>query len=152
MRFSLVVRSLVLAVLVLSVAVGAAMAAASGRVFYLAVHPRQCLIVPTSDTGNSKLVLVVSCANPAHNEEIYAVGHGGWGHTPPTAARADAIAKSFCLSSFQRLTGHVMSSREGWLASWPDPGAETARYGDKIICGLRDWPHIAPLGRGWHVH
>jgi hypothetical protein len=133
------------------VGLGAAYARTTGRVFYLAVHPRQCLIVPT--TGSSKTVLTVPCSNSAHNLEVFAAGQGGWGHrTPPAYAKAHAIARSVCLSAFRRLTGHAMGSREGWLASWPDPGAETAHYGDKIICGLRTWPGIAPLGSGWHVH
>lgn len=127
-----------------------ASARSAGRVFYLAVHPRECLVVPTS--GSSKMVLVVPCSDAAHNLEVYAVGHGGWGHSrPPAYAQAYAIAKAMCLSAFRRVTGRVMGSREGWLASWPDPGAETARYGDKIICGFRAWPRIGPLGSGWHV-
>jgi hypothetical protein len=150
MRLGLGVLGLL--VTTLALVVGVAGASSTARVFYLALHARQCLIIPASDTGNSKTVLAVPCSNPAHNEEIYAVRHGGWGHTPPTSAKEDAIAKSLCLSSFQRLTGHAMSSPYGWLASWPDPGAETARYGDKVVCGLRDWPRIAPLGKGWHVH
>lgn len=153
MRFCPVVRGLVVAAAVLSIGVGAAAGARSTvRVFYLAVHARQCLVVPTSGkTG--KTVLVVPCTDAAHNLEVYAVGHGGWGHNPPPAqAQAYAIARSVCLAAFQRITGHPLSSREGWLASWPDPGAETARYGDRIVCGLRSWPRITPLGRGWHVH
>ena len=52
---------------------------------------------------------------------------------------------------FQRLTGHPMTASEGWSAFWPDPGAETAKYGDKIICRFRTWPHMNALGSGWHV-
>ncbi len=134
----------------LIIGLGVASARPSGRVFYLAVHPRQCLIVPTS--GSSKTVQTVACSDAAHNLEVFAVGHGGWGHkAPPAYPSAYAIAKSVCLSAFRRITGHVMGTREGWLASWPDPGAETARYGDKIICGFRAWPRLAALGSGWHV-
>ena len=132
---------------------GSSSARSTARVFYLSVHPRQCLIVPTRSTGNAKTFLVVPCSDAAHNLEVYAIGHGGWGHgTPPSAPRGYAIAKSICLSAFQRIAGRVMPSGEGWWASWPDPGAETARYGDKMICSLRTWPQWRPLGPGWHVH
>jgi hypothetical protein len=74
-------------------------------------------------------VLVVPCSNPTHNFEVYAIGHGGWGHrTPPAGPRSFAIARSVCLSTFQRLTGHPLHLPYGWSASWPGPGAETARY------------------------
>jgi hypothetical protein len=120
------------------------------RAFYLAVHPRQCLVVPTHGAG--KMVLVVSCSDPAHNQEVYAIGHGGWGHhTAPAYATAYAVARSFCLSAFQRLTGHQMTRSEGWSASWPDSGVETTKYGDKIVCKFRAWPLMTPLGNGWHV-
>ena len=36
-------------------------------------------------------------------------------------------------------------------AFWPDRGSETARYGDKIICGYRAWPRLVALGAGWRV-
>ena len=132
-------------------AAGAASASARGRVFYLSVHARQCLIASTRPSD--KTVLVVACSNPAHNLEVYSVGHGGWGHgTPPSPARAYAIAKAICRSAFQLLTGHPVAATSGWFAFWPDPGLETARYGDKIICNLRTWPRFGPLGSGWHVH
>jgi hypothetical protein len=124
--------------------------ALSTRAFYLAVHPRQCLVVPTQGAG--KTVLVVPCSDAAHNQEVYAIGHGGWGHrAPPSHGSVYVIARSVCLSAFQRLTGRQMAATEGWWASWPDPGAETAKYGDKIICKLRAWPHMRALGSGWHV-
>ena len=44
-----------------------------------------------------------------------------------------------------------MPGGTGWNAYWPDAGAETARYGDKIICNFRAWPSLAALGSGWHV-
>ena len=133
------------------IGLGAASARSSGRVFYLALHPRQCLIVPRSESGKTKLV--VPCSNPAHNQEVYAIRHGGWGHhRPPTAKAGYALARSLCLTAFRQLTGRQLAAGEGWWASWPDPGAETARYGDKIICQYRAWPQLRPLGSGWHVH
>lgn len=120
------------------------------RVFYLAVHPRQCLV---SVKTSPKWVRAVPCSDPSHNMEVYALVHGGWGHgTPPAATKGYAIARSLCLSAFQRLTSHALATPFGWNAFWPDPGAESARYGDKIICSLRRWPRLEPLGRGWHVH
>ena len=98
----------------------------------------------------SKTVAVVSCSNPAHNMEVYAVGHGGWGrHNPP--ADAYSLVRSVCLSAYQRITGHTLPRTVGWNGFWPDPGAETAKYADKVICGYRTWPKLAPLGRDWHV-
>jgi len=123
---------------------------AESRVFYLTAHPRQCIV---SVSTSPKWVQVVPCSDPEHNMEVYALVHGGWGRgTPPTASKGLAIARALCLSAFQRLTGHPLPNTLGWNAFWPDPGAETTRYGDKIICSLRHWPQIAPLGPGWHVH
>ena len=141
--------SLVVTVAVCSLAAGLARAGGTTRVFYLSVHPGQCLIGSTK--ANAKTVLVVPCANRAHNLEIYALGHGGWAHRapPPTAY---SIAKTYCLSAFRRLTKHPIPATAGWQAFWADPGAETARYGDKILCSYRRWPRFGPLGSGWHIH
>ncbi|HLK16339.1 MAG TPA: hypothetical protein VKT78_16150 [Fimbriimonadaceae bacterium] len=141
------VLALVLFVAVSTAAVGSA--ATGHRVFYLSVRTHQCLV---RIAGAAKTVSVVPCSDPAHEMEVFAVGHGGWGHgSPPSASRGYALARSICLSAFQRITGHVMPRTEGWQAFWPDPGTETARYGDKIICNLRTWPNWQPLGAGWHV-
>lgn len=128
-------------------------AAASGgtghAVFYLTTHPRQCLIA-TSTSG--KRPLLVSCSNPRHNFEVFAIGHGGWGHAhPPAQNKVLGIARAVCLTAFQRITGHPLPPGSGWNAFWPDPGAETASYGDKLICSYRTWPQLAALGSGWHV-
>ena len=124
MRMLLVVPSLT-AVVLICAALAVASSRAGTRVFYLNTHPHQCLI---NGKVSPKWVEVVPCSDPAHSMEVYAVAHGGWGHrTPPTAT-------------------------QGWNAFWPDPGSETARYGDKIICSLRHWPGFRALGAGWHVH
>ena len=131
-------------------AAGAASGSARTRVFYLTVHPRECLIGTTN--ANAKAVLLVPCSNASHNLEVYATGHGGWGHaSPPPRSTTLGITRAFCLSSFARLTGHALPSNRGWEGFWPSPGAETARYGDKIICGYRTWPRLTALGSGWHV-
>jgi hypothetical protein len=140
--------TILLGLFVVLSATGIASARQGGTVFYLTLHPRQC--VATSVTATTKSVVVVPCANPSHKMEIYALGHGGWGHKtrPPSAY---SIARSVCLTAFSRLTGHTLGPGFGWWAFWPDPGSETARFGDKIICGLRTYPQFSALGRGWHV-
>lgn len=150
MRRRLGTWSVVIGALSCVVLCAAAIASArgSGKVFYLSVHPHQCLITPVK----TKMVEVVACTDAAHNAEVYAVGHGGWGHAAPSYAKAYAIARSTCLSAFQRITGHPLRVPYGWTAYWPDPGSETAHYGDRIVCTLRTWPHLAALGSGWHVH
>ena len=146
-------RSLLVSVAVLIAGCILHSATASGstgrRVFYLTTHPRQCLIA-TKSTG--KWPFVVSCSNSRHNLEVYAIGHGGWGHRgPPAYKTALGIARSVCLPAFQRITGHALASNQGWNASWADPGSESARYGDRIICSYKAWPQPVALGSGWHV-
>ena len=143
-----------IAAAILSVLTGGLASAAVGHnVFYLTVHPRQCLIAPSaSGSSGGKIVEVVPCSNPRHTFEVYAVGHGGWGHgNPPPIKTVLATMRSVCLTAYQRLTGHVLRSPGGWDGFAPDPGAETARYGDKIICSYRTWPALRALGAGWHV-
>ena len=138
----------VVAVAIVALLASSAAASAGHRVFYLTTHPRQCLI----GGADPKWLTAVPCSNPKHNLEVYAVGHGGWGHAgPPTAQAALAVARTVCLTAYQRLTGHGLPSADGWNAFWPDPGSETAHYGDKIICSYRAWPKRKPLGAGWHV-
>ena len=143
--------SIVLVVASSCLLAAAADGSAGKRVFYLTTHPRQCLIA-TSASG--KRPLVVPCSNPNHNFEVYAVGHGGWGHHDPPSSHDTVlgIARSICVSVFQRITGRSLASNEGWNAFWPDAGSETAHYGDKIVCSYRAWPRKSALGSGWHVH
>ena len=139
--------------LTLVVAGGAAGAgAATGReVFYLSVRTHTCLVASIhAGSAGHKKVTIVPCADPAHDMEVYGIGHGGWGHVKPPSD-AVAILRSVCLSLYQRVTGHQLRVY-GWYGFYPDPGAETARYGDKMICSLRTYPVIRPLGAGWHVH
>ena len=132
---------------------GLASAAVGNKIFYLTAHPRQCLIGSAkSGTAGAKSIEVVPCSDPRHTFEVYAVGHGGWGHSnPPAGKTLHAILRTVCLTAYQGLTGHALGSTDGWYALWPDPGDETARYGDKIICSFRTWPALLPLGAGWHV-
>jgi hypothetical protein len=135
-------RQVVFALVLLGVISSTAVAA--GPTFYLAVGPHQCVIAPVVH----KRVLVVPCSDAKHNEEVYAVGHATM---PSTYSAQLAVARSVCLSAFQRVAGRPMASTEGWEAYWPDPGAERAKYGDKVICAYRHIGRLAPFGPGWHV-
>lgn len=127
---------------------GIATSATSSQVFYLSLHPPQCLISTT--IHGAKKVPVVPCSNAAHNLEVYAVAHGGWGHNNPPAD-AYSLVRAVCLSAYQRLTGHPLAKTGGWVGYWPDPGTETTRYGDRVVCSYRTWPTLKPLGRGRHI-
>lgn len=123
------------------------------RTFYLTVRPGQCLIAGSkSRTGSYKIVLVVPCSDPRHQFEVYAVRHGGWGHGKvPPLATVRLIMRSVCVAAYRRITGHQLPRGGGWDAFAPDPGAEQARYGDKIICSYVRYPTDAPLGSGRHI-
>ncbi len=150
MRMRLLVLSASVVLAFTCAGLAGASSRSSGRVFYLSTHPRECLV---SVKSSPKWVQVVPCSNSAHNMEVYAIVHGGWGHrTPPPSTKALSIARSLCLAAFQRVTGHPLATTQGWNAFWPDPGSETARYGDKVICSLSSYPRLGPLGSGWHVH
>lgn len=125
-------------------------ATASHRTFYLDLRPGQCAIdIP----GLAKFERVVPCNNPSHDLEVYRVTHGGWtSSTRPSDAIINARARQVCLSSFQSITGAVMRSPYGYRDYFPDAGAESAKYGDRFICGLTRWPRIGPMGPGTHVH
>jgi hypothetical protein len=137
-------------------AAAAALAAAGGasarqdqRLFYLQVHARQCAIAPAR--LGAKTMTVVACSNPAHNLEVFAIDRGGWGDRTPSFAFAASRARAVCFASYQRLTHHGPPRTAGWEFLFADPGAEAARYGDKVVCGFRSWPQLEPLGSGWHV-
>lgn len=142
--------------LIVGIAGAAAVEAAASpgkRAFYLTVEPGQCLIAGSkTGTGSDKIVLVVPCSDPRHQFEVYAVRHGGWGRGKvPPLATVRLIMRSVCLAAYERITGHQMPRGGGWDAFAPDPGAEHARYGDKIICSYVHYPTDAPLGAGRHI-
>jgi hypothetical protein len=124
-----------------------AAAAATGPTFYLALTPRECAIGPIVQ----KKLTVVPCSDARHNLEVYAIGHGGWGHAPTSHSPALAAARQICLAAFTRITGRPLATTQGWFATWPDPGAEQAKFADKVTCMFRDYPGLRPLGSGWHV-
>jgi hypothetical protein len=115
------------------------------KVFYLQLKVGQCALRP-----HSKILLVVSCSDPNHSLETYAVMHGGWGTTRPAHSAVLSLASSMCRSSFQRRFGHPFRTGYGYEFYFPDPGAETRKYGDRVNCSLRTWPSYVPLGAGTH--
>jgi hypothetical protein len=123
-------------------------APAASNAFYLAVKPGQC----AAGSLAGKTLPLVPCSNRLHTLEVYAVGHGGWGHSLiPPYATALAQAGAVCKAAFVRKTGHAIRRPYGWHASWPDAGGEQTRYGDRVICGLTLFPHPGPLGAGTHI-
>jgi hypothetical protein len=115
------------------------------KVFYLQLKVGQCAKRP-----HGKILLVVPCSDPTHALETYAVLHGGWGATPPSGAAARNLATSLCRSSFQRRFGHPIPTGYGFEYFFPDPGAETTKYHDRVNCSLRLWPAYGPMGAGTH--
>jgi hypothetical protein len=115
------------------------------KVFYLQLKVGHCALRP-----HSKILLVVPCSNPNHSLETYTVTHGGWGSAPPSHHALVNIATSLCRSSFQRRFGHPIRTGYGFEFFFPDPGAETSKYGDRVICSLRQWPSYGALGAGTH--
>jgi hypothetical protein len=115
------------------------------KVFYLQLKVGQCALRP-----HSKILLVVPCSNPNHFLETYAVIHGGWGSTPPAHSALVSLVTSMCRSSFQRRFRHPIRPGYGFEFYFPDPGAETRKYGDRVNCSLRTWPSYVALGPGKH--
>ena len=117
--------------------------------FYLNFHPGQCGLY-TSVNGEHPLV--VPCSDPAHDMEVYVVTHGGWG-TSPASSTITADSHRICLSKFQKLYGGALRPNFGYLYFFPDPGAQTKQYGDRLICSLTKWPNAhAAMGAGTHFH
>jgi len=117
--------------------------------FYLNFHTGECgLYTP----ANGEHPLAVPCSDPQHDMEVYSVTHGGWGHSP-AASVVSADAHRVCLSKFQKLFGGVLRPNFGYLYFFPDPGAQTQQYGDRLICSLTRWPNAhAAMGAGTHFH
>jgi hypothetical protein len=120
-------------------------ATASHQVFYLAMRAGDCTTRVTT-----KSYLVLPCANARHQFEVYTVAHGGWGKTPPRHSAAFVRAQQLCTSTFQRRYGGPIGAGYGWWAFWADPGAEAAKYGDRIVCALVRWPGHPAMGAGTH--
>jgi hypothetical protein len=121
-------------------------AVASKKVFYLQLKVGQCALRP-----QSKVMLVVPCSNPNHSLETYAVMHGGWGGARPSRPAIVAAVTSLCRSSYQRRFGHPIRTGYGFEYFFADAGAETSKFGDRVICSLRLWPSYGPMGAGTHL-
>lgn len=123
----------------------------ASAVFYLATRPGECLIA-SSSTGSlgHKTVSVVACTNRKHNFEVFAVRHGGW-RSKPAPGNAATIVRGICRTAYVRISGHSLRSPGGTYGFWADPGAEQARYGDKVICSYILYPSYAALGAGRHI-
>ena len=117
------------------------------NVFYLQLKVGQCALRP-----HSKIVSVVPCSNPNHSLETYAVLRGGWGTVLPAHSVLVTTAMSQCRSSFQRRYGHPIPAGYGFEYFFPDQGAETRKYGDRVICSLRLWPSYGAMGAGKYSH
>jgi hypothetical protein len=129
--------------------VGVVSAAGAGT-FYLSLRPGQCAI---STAASGEHPLVVPCSDAHHNMEVYVVTHGGWGATPPASSIINRDARRICLSDFQRLFGGAMRTNFGYMFFFPDPGAQTQQYRDRLICSLTKWPNDhAAMGAGKHFH
>jgi hypothetical protein len=138
-----------LAIVVLSDASSVA-ASSIHRTFYLDLHAGECAIGPSA---SAKYIQVAPCANPSHDIEVYVVTRGGWSQsTRPSNATINARARQICLSNFQRKFGGALKSPYGYRDYYPDPGAESAKYGDRLSCSLTRWPIVGPMGAGTHFH
>jgi hypothetical protein len=125
----------------------AAGGAAPPKTFYLDLKPGQCAIQVAP-----KFFQVVACSNAGHRFEVFAVLHAGWGTAaPPGHNAAFARAKQVCLSTFRSRYGGAIRQGYGWWGYWPDAGAETAKYSDRLVCTLIRWPGHPPMGAGTHL-
>jgi len=127
---------------------GGVSSASGAGTFYLSLRAGECAI---STSTNGEHPLVVPCSDPHHNMEVYVVTRGGWGSTPPAQSIINQDARRICLSDFQHRFRGAMRTGYGYLFYFPDPGAQTQQYRDRMICSLTRWPndHVA-MGAGTH--
>jgi hypothetical protein len=125
----------------------AARATVPPRTFYLDLKAGQC-----AKQATPKYLQVVPCSNGSHTYEVFAVLHGGWGHTnPPGHSAAFARAQQLCMSAFEKRYGGPIRQGYGWYGFWPDPGPEATKYGDRVVCSLVRWPGRPAMGSGTHL-
>jgi hypothetical protein len=114
--------------------------------FYLDVKAGQCV-----KGAARKHFAVLACSNPSHQYEVFAVLHGGWNKAAPSQhGTIFAIAAKLCPATFQQKYGARIDAPYGWWGFWPDAGAESAKYGDRLICTLIRWPGHPAMGAGTH--
>jgi hypothetical protein len=119
-------------------------ATTQATIFYLDLKVGTCAKQVTT-----KRFLVLPCSNGTQQYEVFAVVHGGWTQAPAYRV-AYARAQGLCLSTFARRYGGALGTPYGWYAFWPDAGAESARYHDRIVCTLVRPPGHPSLGAGTH--
>jgi len=131
-----------------STALGATLGASahSRKVFYLNLRVGECARLPMKH----KHLRVVPCANPRHQLEVFAVDrHVGWGLSEPPHRVVVRLSFTVCNNAFLQRFNRVIHQPYGYIAYWPDPGAETRKYGDRMICALVG-PGKGPMGSGTH--
>jgi hypothetical protein len=118
----------------------------SRSVFYLNLKAGECARLPMKH----KHLRVVPCRNPRHQLEVFAVDHHvGWGLTEPPHRIVVRLSFTVCNNAFLQRFRRVIRPPYGYIAYWPDPGAETRKYGDRMICALVG-PRKGPMGPGTH--
>jgi hypothetical protein len=118
----------------------------SRRVFYLNLKAGECARLPMKH----KHLRVVPCRNPRHQLEVFAVDqHVGWGLTEPPHRIVVRLSFTVCNNAFLQRFRRVITAPYGYIAYWPDPGAETRKYGDRMICALVG-PGRRAMGSGTH--
>jgi len=121
----------------------------SRSVFYLRLKAGECARLPMKH----KHLRVVPCRNPRHELEVFAVDqHVGWGLDEPPHRIVVRLSFTVCNNAFLRRFGRVITRPYTYVAYWPDPGAETNRYGDRMICALGLPGNHPPMGAGTHFH
>ena len=117
--------------------------------FSLDLKAGECAFLPMKH----KHLRVVPCLNSLHQIEVFAVTHGGWGLAQPPPHRV-VVQLSFtvCNNAFLRRFGRVITPPYTYVAYWPDPGAETNTFGDRMICALGLPGNHPPMGAGTHFH
>jgi hypothetical protein len=119
---------------------------ASRSVFYLSLKAGECARLPM----RHKHLRVVSCRNPRHRLEVFAVDqHVGWGLAEPPHRIVVRLSFTVCNNAFLQRFRRVIRPPYGYVAYWPDPGAENRKYGDRMICALVGHGK-GPMGAGTH--
>jgi hypothetical protein len=118
------------------------------KVFYLDLKAGECALLPM----RHKHLRVLPCLNARHQLEVFAVDkHVGWGDAEPPHRVVVRLSFTVCNNAFLQRFNRVIQPPYGYIAYWPDPGAENRKYGDRMICALVG-PGRAPMGSGTHFH
>ena len=117
--------------------------------FYLDLKPGECVRY----TANPKQLLLVSCSDPLHNMEVYGRFHGGWTDSRrPSLTTLITLGRTRCLALFKLRFAANLRIPFGYQSYIADPGRETVKYHDRVICGLVRYPRQSAMGPGTHFH